>query len=52
MQFDVTGRRIGGPGGELPILPDDVIVCRLAMLIEGQCEGLGATAAAKKFGLA
>ena len=42
MQFDIPARRIIGSAGELPVLPDDLVVARLAMLIEGQCEGLGA----------
>ncbi len=51
MQFDIPARRIVGPAGELPVLPDDLVVARLAMLIEGQCEGLGAAKAAEKLGL-
>jgi hypothetical protein len=47
VQFDIPARRIIGPAGELPVLPDDLVVARLAMLIEGQCEGLGARAADK-----
>ena len=48
MQFDIPAHRIIGPAGELPVLPDDLVVSRLAMLIEGQCEGLGAAKAAEK----
>jgi transposase len=48
MQFDIPARRIIGPAGELPVLPGDLIVPRLAMLIEGHCEGLGAAKAAEK----
>ena len=51
MQFDMPAHRIIGPAGELPVLPDDLVVSRLAMLIEGQCEGIGAAKAAEKFGL-
>ena len=51
MQIDLPARLIVGPTGELPILPDDLVVFRLAMLIEGQCEGIGAVKAAEKFGL-
>jgi transposase len=51
VQFDMPARRIIGPTGELPVLTDDVVVARLAMLIEGQCEGLGAAKAADKLGL-
>jgi hypothetical protein len=39
-----------GPAGSLPVLPEDEITLKLAMLMEGQCEGLGATQAAAKFG--
>src|SRR5271155_1550297 len=51
MQFDIPARRIIGPAGELPVLPDDLVVSRLAMLIEGQCEGIGAAKAAEKLQL-
>ena len=39
-----------GPGGSLTVPKTDPIVPKLAMLFEGECEGLGPTAAAKKFG--
>ena len=39
-----------GPAGSLPIKEDDEITYKLAMLFEGQCEGLGPVKAAKKFG--
>ena len=39
-----------GPTGSLAVREDDEITLKLAMLVEGQCEGLGSTAAAKKFG--
>ena len=39
-----------GPAGVLVVPRDDEIVLNLSMLIEGQCEGLGATKAARKFG--
>jgi transposase len=51
VQFDMPAHRIIGPTGELPVLPDDHVVSRLAMLIEGQCEGLGAAKAAEKLNL-
>lgn len=51
MQLDIPARRIIGPAGELPVLPHDSVVSRLAMLIEGQCEGLGAAKAAEKHDL-
>jgi transposase len=51
VHFDLPAHRIIGPAGELPVRPDDLVVSRFAMLIEGQCEGLGATKAADKLGL-
>jgi len=51
VQFDMPSHRIIGPVGELPVLADDLVVSRLAMLIEGQCEGLGAAKAAEKLDL-
>jgi hypothetical protein len=38
-----------GPGGSLTFPLDDEISRRLAMLFTGECEGLGATQAAKQF---
>jgi hypothetical protein len=46
-----TQLQFTGPGGSL-LVPDDDEVCRrLAMLIEGECEGLGPSKAAEKYGL-
>jgi hypothetical protein len=39
-----------GPKGSIPVMEDDEITIKLAMLFEGQCEGLGAAAASEKFG--
>lgn len=39
-----------GPSGTLDIHPDDRAARKFAMLIEGQCMGLGPTKAAKKYG--
>ena len=39
-----------GPGGSLSLPKSDPIIPKLAMLFEGECEGLGPNAAAKKFG--
>ncbi len=39
-----------GSRGSLPVREDDEITFKLAMLFEGQCEGLGPGKAAKKFG--
>ncbi len=42
--------RFTGPGGSLPILQEDEVSRRLAMLIEGECEELGPSQAAEKYG--
>ena len=39
-----------GPAGSILVPNDDEITLKLAMLIEGQCEGSGPTQAAAKFG--
>jgi len=39
-----------GPAGAIPVPPSDEITLKLGMLYEGQCEGLGPTKAAKRFG--
>lgn len=39
-----------GPKGSIPVKEEDEITLKLAMLFEGQCEGLGPTKAADKFG--
>ncbi len=41
---------LSGPKGSLPVREDDEITLKLAMLFEGQCQGLGPVKAAKKFG--
>ena len=41
---------LSGPKGSLPVKEDDQITLKLAMLFEGQCEGLGPSKAAEKFG--
>ena len=51
MKFELPQRRIIGTAGELIIPVDDQITPRLMMLVEGQCEGLGAAAAALKHGV-
>jgi transposase len=51
MQFDLSAYTLIGPAGALDVSQeDDEILHKLAMLIEGECEGLGATAAAAKYG--
>jgi hypothetical protein len=49
-QFDLKKQNLVGAGGTLPVRADDEITHKLAMLIEGECEGLGPTRAAAKFG--
>jgi hypothetical protein len=39
-----------GPAGQLPVPAPDLILVKLAMLYEGECEGAGPIAAAQKFG--
>lgn len=51
MKLELPQRRIVGPGGELFIPAQDPLTPRLLMLLEGECEGLGATQAAQKYGL-
>jgi hypothetical protein len=41
---------LSGPKGSLPVREDDHITLKLAMLFEGECEGLGPVKAARKFG--
>jgi hypothetical protein len=41
---------LSGSKGSLPVREDDQITFKLAMLFEGQCEGLGPIKAAEKFG--
>lgn len=41
---------LSGPKGTLPVKEEDYITLKLAMLFEGQCEGLGPSKAAEKFG--
>jgi transposase len=50
LRIDGSTLHLEGPQGTLAVLEDDEITLKLAMLFEGQCEGLGATAAAEKFG--
>lgn len=42
--------RFTGPSGSLPVREEDEVCRRLAMLIEGECEALGPSQAAKKYG--
>src|SRR6266481_6373230 len=47
--FDSSAKLVG-PSGSILLPDDDEITRKLAMLFEGQCEGLGPTQAAHKFG--
>lgn len=47
---DQNQPQLTGSAGSLLVLPDDEITLKLAMLFEGQCEGLGPTPAATKYG--
>ena len=40
-----------GPGGSIAIGENDEVARKLLMLLEGECEGLGPSAAARKYGL-
>jgi hypothetical protein len=42
--------RLTGPAGWILVPENDEITLKLAMLVEGQCEGIGPTQAAAKFG--
>lgn len=49
-QFDLNKQAFVGTGGSLPVREDDEVAHKLAMLLEGECEGMGASKAARKFG--
>lgn len=51
MQFDLASHALSGSGGSLSVPADDEITRKLAMIIEGECEGLGPNQAAAKYGL-
>jgi transposase len=51
VQFDSQQHALVGQAGALAVPANDEIARKLAMLIEGECEGLGPVQAAKKFGL-
>jgi hypothetical protein len=50
MYCDLKQQSIIGSHGALEIPANDEVTVKLAMLIEGECEGLGPTKAARKFG--
>lgn len=49
-QFDLKRQALVGASGRLQVRADDEITRKLSMLIEGECEGLGPTESARKFG--
>lgn len=49
-QFDLKKHALVGTSGRLPVPKDDELTRKLAMLMEGECDGLGPTRAARKFG--
>jgi hypothetical protein len=48
-QFDLKKHALVGPGGLLAVPAGDEVTHKLAMLIEGECEGMGPLQAAQKF---
>lgn len=51
MYLDLQAMSLKGEHGSLPVAVSDEVTRKLAMLIEGECEGLGPTKAADKYGL-
>ena len=51
LEFDGEQGRLVGATGVLEVRADDEVTRRLAMLVEGCCEGVGAARAARKYGL-
>jgi len=50
IKIDSEGLFLSGSHGTIPLKKDDEITLKLAMLFEGECEGIGPTKAAEKFG--
>jgi transposase len=50
VSFEPQVAEFRGPRGALAVPADDEISRKLAMLLEGECGGLGPTAAARKYG--
>jgi hypothetical protein len=50
MLLDLASNTLVGEHGSLLVVSDDEITMKLAMLIEGECEGLGPLKAAEKYG--
>jgi len=50
MEFDKNLTKLMGEHGSLAVPDEDEVTRKLAMLIEGECEGLGPSKAAQKYG--
>lgn len=50
MHLDLSTNTLSGPHGHLVLSEDDEVLRKIAMLLEGECEGLGAAASAAKYG--
>jgi hypothetical protein len=50
MQFDQRSQEFVGTHGTLSVVEEDEVALKLAMLLEGECEGLGPSEAARKYG--
>jgi len=50
MQVDHQAQQLIGDYGTLSVAEEDEVTKKLTMLIEGECEGLGRTEAARKYG--
>ena len=50
MYCDLKTQSLVGKRGALDVTDGDEITLKLAMLIEGECEGLGPIKAARKYG--
>lgn len=50
MELDLQALQFVGQAGTLPLIDADEVARKLAMLIEGECEGLGPSKAAQKYG--
>lgn len=51
IKFEKDKMFLIGQKGKIPLKDDDEIISRIAMLYEGECEGIGAEKSAKKFGI-
>jgi transposase len=50
LQLDSQQGQLLGPSGALPLSAHDEVTCKLAMLVAGECLGLGPVEAARAFG--